>query len=150
MPNDQEINLPVKIGEGGKIDFQFGPAPSRRPRHLIASCKIGTYEAKVFKDSDRRTAEILQTKDGQVSKKSVPYVFTQKITKDMLGQYSAAIEIAQQLGITQVDYAKIYLVDPQLEVTKSKALIFFYDTDDEVIDRTILSQEKWTRCQEND
>lgn len=150
-PNRGELNLPFDIDSAGKIKLILpsitNPLPDSAPRKL-AECKIDDYSVRVVKEHGLKKAYIEKMKDGQPSKKVIPYVFVQKLNKEMLGQYAAAVDVAQQLGITQIDYIKIFLVEPNIQIQKSKALVFFYDADDEIIDRTIIGERFWIRCQD--
>ena len=144
-PSQGVINLPLP-DENGKIPISLpGKGPNKGPR-IIASCRLDNYSAQVIKENGQLRAVIRQTKNGVTSEKVIPYVLNKKLTKDMLGQYAAAVEVAQQLGITQVDYIKVYLVEPNIQFKKNRAMVFFYDVDDDIIDRTLIGTNQWVRC----
>jgi hypothetical protein len=145
-PSRRVINLPIGI-ENGEPVLRWPSRPSTKPR-LVAACRLPDLNVEVRKQFGQKRAVIQQTKDGVTSERVIPYVMVQKLTKDMLGQYAAAVVVAQQLGITEVDYVKIFLVDPQIDLKESKALVFFYDTDDDIIERTLVSGNMWERCEE--
>lgn len=147
-PSRRVINLPIGVDDKGKPTLKFPSGPPKNPPRLIAACNIEDLKIQVVKENGQRRAQIHQIKEGQESVKVVPFVVTQKLTKDMLAQYSAAIVIAQALGLTEVDYIKIMLVDPQLQFQDAKVLVFFYDTDDDVIERTLVTGNQWMRCLE--
>jgi hypothetical protein len=147
-PSKGVINLPISFDENGHIDFDFFKKLPQKGPSLIADCKIENYRAKVFKQDRIKSALITQVKNGQSKEKKVPFVYSKTLTKDMLGQYSAAVDIAQALGITQVEYIKLYLVDPNIQLEKNRTFVFFYDEDNEIIDKTILVGKQWFRCEQ--
>lgn len=142
-PSKGVINLPI-YKENGKVKISLpkGP-PSKKPR-TVARCHISNLDVEVIKTNRQFKAEMYENKEGVVSHRTSPYVYSKTLRKEMLGQYQAAVEVAQQLGITEVDYIKIWVVE--LDQNESKVLIFFYDPDDEIIDRTILVGRNWERC----
>jgi hypothetical protein len=147
-PSSRVLNTPIKLetDENGKIIIKPNN-PKPRPPKVVALCEIDSIlQIEVIKNIKRLSSRIRQVRDGQVTEKTFPYVFTQKLTKDMLGQYAAAVVIAQELGITELDYIKLFLVDPQRNTEDNKVLIFFYDRDDDIIDRTLLIGNQWIRC----
>lgn len=152
-PSKRVINLPVDVKDGNvKVTLPSGP--SVKPPRLIAACKVNDLQIRVTKEpgilqQSQVRATIKQSKDGVITEKVVPYVLSKKLTKDMLGQYAAAVEIAQALGITEVEYIKVWLADPQLQIQDSKTLVFFYDSDDDVLDRTLIYGNQWLRCNED-
>lgn len=142
-PSSGVINLPI-VWEGGhlKISLPKGP-PSKRPR-IVARCGLADFQIDVLKINKKLSAIIKESKDGVEIDRELKYVYTETVRKELLGQYQVAIIIAQQLGLTEVDYIKIwFLADKEAE---TKFLIFFYDSDDEIIDRTILVGKRWERC----
>jgi hypothetical protein len=100
----------------------------------------------VLKDGKQRRSTIREVVDGQERVRSFPYVYTRKFNKEMLGQYAVALDVAQELGITELDSIRIYVADPRVNLRKSKVLVFFYDSDDEVIERTLIGEKQWVRC----
>ncbi len=147
-PSERVINLPIRVDENGQWKLKLPTGPSKRPPRVIASCQLENLSIQVIKENKQRKSEIREIKNGQESTRVIPFVVVQKVTKDMLGQYAAAVVIAQELGITEVDYIKIMLVDPQLKLEDTKALAFFYDSDDDVIERTLITGNQWVRCLE--
>lgn len=145
-PSKGVINLPINWEDGHlKISMPKGP-PSKKVR-AVAKCKIPNFNVEVIKSGKKLRANIRENKDGFESQRVFKYVYGKTLRKEMLGQYQVAVDVAQQLGITQVDYIKIWLVD--FEQKDAKVLIFFYDSDDDLIDRTILIGKEWERCAED-
>jgi hypothetical protein len=153
-PNEKELNLPFKYNNGkfylhlDALNFNKPTGPVRE----IAKCevdistKIGSKNVQVFvyKSSNKKFGKVITSYNGISTTSNYPYVVTETVTKDSLGQYATALEVAQLLGLTQVDSAKIIVVDPDL--TQIKNLIFFYDEDGELIDQTIFINNQWMRC----
>lgn len=147
-PSKRVINLPVDRTPDGQWKLTPPSLIRRSPPRIVASCKLEGYQAQVIKENGQKKSVIKQLLNGEESTRVIPFVVTQKLTKDMLGQYAAAVVVAQELGLTEVDYVKIMLVDPRQDIKSSKALVFFYDSDDDIIERTLISGDQWERCLE--
>ena len=103
-----------------------------------------TYDLSVIKDQLLRTGQVVETSSAGRTETTFPYVYSKTFTKDMLGPYSAALEAAQVLGFTQVDSARLYVVDPDPRALKTILLI--YDQDGELLDRIGGLSDNWQRC----
>lgn len=147
-PNDRIINPPVTVDKDGHLRLTNPMAPKVRPPRIISSCALENLNIKVIKQNGKRRGLIQQITNDKETIREIPNVVTIKLTKDMLGQYAAAVTIAQELGLTEVDYVKIYLVDPQPDFKNSKALLSFFDNDDDLIEKTIVIGDQWLKCQD--
>lgn len=147
-PNDRLLNPPITADKDGQIHLKNPMAPKVRPPKIISSCLLENLAIRVIKQNGKRRGQIQQNSNGQITVREVPNVITLKLTKDMLGQYAAAVTIAQELGLTELDYVKIYLVDPQPDFKNSKALVSFFDNDDDLIEKTIVIGDQWLKCQD--
>lgn len=153
-PNEKELNLPFKYNNGkfylhlDALNFNKSSGPVREIARCAVdiSTKVGNKNVQVFvyRNSNNKFAKVITIYNGISTTSNFPYVFTKTVTKDSLGQYATALEVAQLLGVTQVDSAKIMVVDPDLNQIKD--LIFFYDQDGELIDQTIFINNQWMRC----
>ncbi len=143
-PSKRIIRSPINLNPDGRLEIKPPGEPAPR---LIAQCVLPDYNVRVLKSNGQRQAVIRQTRNGEIVERKIPFVLMQKLSKEMLGQYAAAVVIAQTLGFTDLDYVKIFVVDPQWPAQNSRALIFFYDEDDEVIDQTLVEQNSWVRCE---
>ena len=144
-PNKGVTNLPISW-ENGFFKFKLPRgAPSKIPR-TVARCSLTNLDLEMVKTNKKLISKITETRNGIEVQREFKYVVSQTLRKEMLVQYQVAVEIAQQLGITEVDYIRIWIVD--IQPKENKILIFFYDSDDEIIDRTILVGREWERCAE--
>jgi hypothetical protein len=152
-PNEKELNLPFKYNNG-KFDVQFSFSNLNNFEHirLIAQCEVSLNvkgEQKdtaisVFKNLNNKYAKVITTINGVKKIEKYPFVASETISKASLGPYGTVLEALQVLGITQVDSLKIFVIDP--DVRKIKNLIFVYDQDGEIIDRTVFIDNHWVRC----
>lgn len=103
------------------------------------------YDLFVLKLQGQRYGRIAEkSPSGQQSERIIPYVYTRTFTKDMLGQYSVAVDFAHALGITQVDSLRVYVLDPDPRLPK--AIFHIYDEDGELLDRIGQLGDHWLRC----
>ncbi len=152
-PNEKELNLPFKYNNGKfEVNFSFSNLNNFEHIRLIAQCEVSLNvrgEPKdtaisVFKNSNNKYAKVLTTTNGVKKLEKYHFVVSETISKTSLGSYGTVLEALQFLGITQVDSLKIFIVDP--DVRKIKNLIFVYDQDGEIIDRTVFIENHWVRC----
>ncbi len=151
-PTEEEFNLPFAFKDG-KINikppkFNFGNIEkiiNTCDADFLAKEEKFNVKAKIFKRGKQKYAKVKFKQDEM--EKLFPFVFTKTITKEILGQYSMAIDVAHVLGITQVDFLKIYVLDINLE--DPLYFINFYDEDGELLDRTIFFKNQWNRCNPN-
>jgi hypothetical protein len=152
-PNEKELNLPFKYNNGKfEVNFSFSNLDNFEHIRLIAQCEVSLNvkgEQKdtaisVFKSSNSKFAKVLTTINGVKKLEKYPFVVSETISKTSLGSYGTVLEAHQLLGITQVDSLKIFIIDP--DVRKIKNLIFVYDQDGEIIDRTVFVDNHWVRC----
>lgn len=147
-PSPRVINPPLRLRKDRSLEIHPPWKKAPRPPQRIAECLTDHYWIQVEKDHTGRRARIEDLSEEPASPRTVSSVKVQKLTKDMLGQYSAAVVIAQQLGLTEVESIKFIYVDPQPSPSESKVLVYFLDDDDEPIDRTLIFSNRWVRCKE--
>ncbi|MGZ3770443.1 MAG: hypothetical protein ACXVCP_17270 [Bdellovibrio sp.] len=145
-PNQKELNLPFKYNNG-RFYLHLDALNPKKPVTTvqeIAKCEIKNVQVMVYKGLAQKYGKIITTINGMPITTYYPFVLTKTVTKEALGQYSTAVDVMQFLGITQVDSLKIYAVDPN--PANIATLIFFYDADGDLIDRTIFLKNQWQRC----
>lgn len=146
-PNERVFNPPLKRDAQGRWGLKNPLKKTPRPPRIIAECEQEEIQYLIIKENGEKHALIVETLNGETTRVTkLENVANYKLSKEMLGQYAAALVLAQRLGLTEVDYVKIFTLKKPLSFEGAKELIFFYDSDDELIEKTFFDGKKWLRC----